>query len=141
MKNGIIKLLLSIILFTSFSFKFHTKKNSLIIIEGQYRLNYTEKLGRKKMGWTANHREEVITLNNDSTFVLVRISQGGFEVLPDSGKWSYTNSQIILDTYLSKVMVDCDYVPKKRIFKIVDGGLIEPNCLERIFSKTIWKKE
>ncbi len=109
-------------------------------IVGKYRLNYYGKPGSLS-GWSTEHREELLTLWKDSTFVLERISQGGFEVYPDSGVWSSSHSTIVLKIKITALMIEADYVPKNRIFKIVSEGLIEPTCREKTFTKTLWRKE
>lgn len=106
---------------------------------GQYRLKF---FGNKNLaGWCFDYREELLTLYKDSTFVLELISQGGFEVYPDSGIWTLTNSGIILKTKITDLMIAYGYVPKKRLFKIIKGGLVEPNCADKKLRKIMWKKE
>lgn len=107
-------------------------------ISGQYRLNY---ISDKGSGWSYDHKEELLNLNKDSTFVLRLISQGGFEVYPDSGTWSIKETTIFLKTKLTQDMIDVDFVPPLREFKVLANGLIEPNCRDKRLRKTVWKKE
>lgn len=106
---------------------------------GQYRLKYCG--DKKSSGWCIDYKEELLTLYKDSTFVLELISQGGFEVYPDSGIWVLTNSGIILKTKITPSMIECDYVPKNRLFKIIKDGLLESKCRDKKLRKTLRKKE
>lgn len=135
--------ILAIFLFSfsiNYDKKYQDQRKSSTELIGQYRLNYTGKIN-KTSGWALERREELLNLKLDSTFILTRISQGGFEVLPDSGRWLYVNSAIVLETHITKIMIECDFKPSKRIFKIVPDGLIEVKGREKKFSKTLWKKE
>ena len=126
--------LISLFLFASFQTTFVGLECS-----GQYRLKY--KGDTSCGGWPIDNKEELLTLNKDSTFVLELISQGGFEVYPDSGTWALTNSGLILKTKITASMIECDYVPKNRLFKIIKAGLVEPKCADKRLRRTLWKKE
>ena len=106
-------------------------------VSGQYRLNYLV----NGSSWSYEHKEELLTLYKDSTFILELISQGGFEVYPDSGFWAISESTIILKTKVQHNMIGADFIPTLRFFKITTGGLIEPKCRERKLRKILWKRE
>lgn len=98
---------------------------------GDYRLKYEEKTNMKNKGWV-NRREELLSLNKDSTFVLIRIQpQGTFEVMPDSGKWVLTRSNITLKFNKTN----------NRVFKVVSNGIKELDCKESWLSNLLWERE
>ncbi len=134
MKTFPLIFLISFFLFTSFQTLFFRQD-----ISGQYRLKY--KGDKFCGGWPLDNKEELLTLNKDSSFVLELISQGGFEVYPDSGTWTLTNTIIVLKTKITQQMIECDFKPAIRKFKIVNDGLLEPKCTERRLRKTVWTKE
>lgn len=125
--------------YTLLSTSFKTPIQLSYDYSGQYRLKFC---GDKKVsGWCIDYKEELLTLLTDSTFILELVSQGGFEVYPDSGTWSLKNSGIILKTKITDRMVAYGYVPKKRLFKLIKGGLEEPKCIDKRLRKIMWKKE
>ena len=106
--------------------------NDIFKLSGNYRRRYSEKTNKKNIGWVYK-REELLTLNFDSTYVIIRIQPlEGFEVLPDSGKWSINKSYIILKSN------SVDYYRK---FKTTVNGLIEPHRKEKYLSNVLWTKE
>lgn len=134
MKKFLLIFFISFCLFTSFQTQFVRQD-----ISGHYRLKYT---GDKFCGgWPIDNKEELLTLSKDSTFVLELISQGGFEVYPDSGTWTLTNTDIILKTKITQQMIECDFKPPIRKFILVKDGLLEPKCTDRRLRKTVWTKE
>ncbi len=103
--------------------------------EGHYRLKYYPDF-KSKSGWDEKQiqREELLTIRADSTYKIERIyPQGGFEVIPDTGKWLKRNTSVILSSSV--------YL-KERTFLAKTGGLSEPKCAERKdLSNVLWSKE
>lgn len=116
-------------------FKLSAQRNQ--DVSGKYHLNYID----NGSSWSYDHKEELLTLNKDSTFILQLISQCGFEVLPDSGFWTISKSMIILKTKVQYNMIDAGFNPSIRFFKITTDGLIEPNCSKRKLRNSLWKRE
>lgn len=104
-------------------------------IAGHYRLKYYPEL-KNKTGWDYDQkcREELLLVNADSTYIIERIyPQGGFEVLPDKGRWTIKNDVILLTSTVNN---------STRKFNIRANGLIEPMCTERNdLSGQLWAKE
>lgn len=97
-------------------------------LPGKYRLVFHSN-PPPKSGWDYNYREELMVLTTDSNFIIERVRpQGGFQVVPQTGTWTYTNDKVILDS--------------GREFIFVKNGLIEPCNKERNdLSNVLWKKE
>ncbi len=133
MKLVVFLLTIDLILFGPFELSAQNNKGA----SGRYRLNY---IGNGS-GWSYNHKEELLTLYKDSTFILEQISQNGFEVYPDSGFWSISDSTILLKTKVTQNIIDLGNTPSIRFFKITAGGLIELKCRERKLRNSLWKRE
>lgn len=104
--------------------------NKIENIEGKYRLSYYPE-AELETTWDYNkiQREELLTIKNDSTFVLERIHpQGGFEIVPMDGTWKIIESKLVLNS--------------TRIFDIGNEYIKETKCSERDdLSNIHWKKE
>lgn len=106
--------------------------NNIFNLSGNYRLYYSEKTNKKNLGWVYK-REELLTLNSDSTYVIIHIQQlEAFEVLPDSGNWSINKSYITLKSNSAAYY---------RKFNANLSGLLEPHRKEKYLSKVLWTKE
>jgi len=102
-------------------------------LEGRYRLRYEPPLDNMMWDFDLIWREEALHLKPDSTFVLKRIyPQGGFEVLPQVGRWKVEAQRLIL-----KPAESAD-----RIFNIGHQYVSEIRCAERDdLSGVHWIKE
>lgn len=101
-------------------------------VTGQYRLKYSPKT-HTSSGWDIHSviLEELLTLREDSIFVIERIRpQGGFEVLPQTGHWQIKNNVLVLTG---------DRYP--RFFEKAAHGLREPNCERAELRNVLWRKE
>ncbi len=82
--------------------------------------------------------EELLNIRKDSTYLLLHLKpQGGFEVLPDSGKWEIKKEKIILHSVTNLEWKSAAYIT--RTFKISSLGLYEKKSI--IYNKkNFWKK-
>lgn len=122
--------LLAVLLF--FSCTSHQKLCPSGNISGHYRLAFYPQV-HSRSGWDVDLRqlEELLTLKDDSTYLIERIRpQGGFELLPRTGQWKIKDCVLLLKDESAT-----------RYFIFEKDGLREPRCARKDLRKVTWKKE